>query len=110
MEGCELRRRLQLLDTSLDRQLLQHEKNDEDELFPRLRGTPGRETMFTGLSRTHMEIRRRLHAFSALVQSLPTDPGTTERRDIQRLLDGLVAIAKLHFEEEEEVYRLLEAG
>jgi hemerythrin len=45
-----------------------------------------------------------------MVQSLPADPGTIERRDIQRLLDGLVAIATLHFEEEEEVYRLLEAG
>jgi soluble P-type ATPase len=110
LTGNELHCRLNELDALLDERLLQHERSDEDELFPRLRGTFGREPIFTGLSRTHMEIRSRVHMFKIMVQSLPADPGTIERRDIQRLLDGLVAIATLHFEEEEEVYRLLEAG
>jgi len=106
----ELRLRLTALEVQLRQQLLKHEMHDEGELFPRLRGEPGSAEMLTGLSRAHMEIRRRLLMFATLAGSLPANPGAIERRDIQRLLDGLAAIAVLHFEEEEEIYRLVESG
>jgi heavy metal translocating P-type ATPase len=106
----ELQRRLVDLDILLTDRLLRHEARDEQEIFPRLRGSRRWEPNFTGISRTHMEIRRRLYVFKALAGSLSPDAGDAERREIQRLLDGLAAIAVLHIEEEEEIYRLLEAG
>lgn len=106
----DLRRRLTELDVLLSDRLLRHEARDEQEIFPRLRGKGRWEPIFTGISRSHMEIRRRLYVFNTLVRSLSAEAGDAERREIQRLLDGLAAIAILHIEEEEEIYRLMETA
>jgi hemerythrin len=57
-----------------------------------------------------MEIQSRSRIFNLLVTSLSANPEEMERREIQRVLDGLEAIVRLHFEQEEELYRMLESG
>jgi heavy metal translocating P-type ATPase len=106
----ELRQRLGQLEALLNEHLLPHERRDESELYPRLNGKSGNVHAMTGMSRTHMEIRRRCNSFGALVRSLSSTPSDAERREIQRLLDGLDAITRLHFDQEEEIYRMLEAN
>lgn len=109
LPGATLRQRAESLYSSLVERLLPHERQDDQTLFPRLTSRTGSLPMFTSLSRSHMEIQRRAHIFGRLIQALPDDPGETDRRDMQRLLDGLEAITRLHFEEEEEIYRMLES-
>jgi len=109
LSSVELRQRLDQLETLLNQHLLPHERRDESELYPRLGGKPDDVHALTGMSRTHMEIRRRCNSFGSLVRALSSVPSDAERREIQRLLDGLDAITRLHFDQEEEIYRMLEA-
>jgi hemerythrin len=62
------------------------------------------------MSRTHMEIQRHVHSLSALRRSLPEEgPNAAQRHELQRLLYRLEAITRLHFAQEEAIYRSLEA-
>jgi heavy metal translocating P-type ATPase len=106
----ELLARLTALNAMLVERLLPHEKRDEGEVHPRLGNRAPRSSEFAGLSRSHMEIQSRSRIFGLLVISLSSSPEDMERREIQRVLDGLEAIVRLHFEQEEELYRMLESN
>jgi hypothetical protein len=101
---------LNVLNSLLVERLLPHEKRDDREIYPRLGNRSTRANDFAGLSRSHMEIQSRSRIFNLLVTSLSANPAEMERREVQRVLDGLEAIVRLHFEQEEELYRMLESG
>jgi len=106
----QLREKLGQLSTALRERLLPHERNDERVVFAKLHRPTDDLDMYSGMTRTHMEIQRQIHTLESLSETVSRDgPGDAIRRDIQRLLDGLDAITRLHFEQEEEVYRLLES-
>ncbi|TCN21302.1 heavy metal translocating P-type ATPase [Sinorhizobium americanum] len=105
----EVRKRLADLDALLRQRLLPHERQDDEELYPRLRRRAGTPDAFAGMSRTHMEIQRRVHSLTSLRKALGEHgPSPAQRYEIQRLLHGLEAITRLHFAQEQEIYRLLE--
>ncbi|THK36200.1 heavy metal translocating P-type ATPase [Ensifer sp. MPMI2T] len=105
----EVRNELADLDALLRRHLLPHERRDDEELYPRLRRQAGTPDAFAGMSRTHMEIQRQVHSLTSLRKCLGDHgPSPTQRYEIQRLLHGLEAIIRLHFAQEQEIYRLLE--
>ncbi|ASY65801.1 Lead, cadmium, zinc and mercury transporting ATPase (plasmid) [Sinorhizobium sojae CCBAU 05684] len=107
----EVRRQLADLDVLLRQRLLPHERQDDEELYPRLRGSADTPDALAGMSRTHMEIRRRVHSLASVRNALGEDgPSLAQRYEIQRLLNGLEAITRLHFAQEQEIYRMLEDG
>ena len=64
-----------------------------------------------GMSRGHMEIRRMIQTLRGLRTGLDTrEPTEAERYAIERHLHGLLAITRLHFAQEDEIYRALEAA
>ncbi|WP_190238039.1 MULTISPECIES: heavy metal translocating P-type ATPase [unclassified Rhizobium] len=101
---------LEKLDRELRERLLPHEKQDE-KVYARLRQHRAAPDVLAGMSRTHMEIQRQIHNLSdvckAFAAEVPTD---AQLYEVQRLLHGLEAITRLHFAQEEEIYRSLEAG
>ncbi|WP_174552541.1 heavy metal translocating P-type ATPase [Sinorhizobium glycinis] len=97
------------LDALLRQRLLPHERQDDEELYPRLRRQAGAPDALAGMSRTHMEIQRQVHSLTSLRQTLGEHgPSPAQRYEIQRLLHGLEAITRLHFAQELEIYRSLE--
>lgn len=105
----EVRKELADLDALLRRRLLPHERQDDEELYPRLRSRAATPDALAGMSRAHMEIQRQVHSLTSLRKALGAHgPSPAQRYEIQRLLHGLEAITRLHFAQELEIYRLLE--
>ncbi|MBX4968343.1 heavy metal translocating P-type ATPase [Rhizobium binae] len=97
--GCELRERL-----------LPHEKQDE-QVYARLRRRSAAPDALAGMSRTHMEIQRQVHNLDVMCKAFDQEaPTEAQLHDVERLLYGLEAIMRLHFAQEEEIYRSLESG
>lgn len=110
LPAADIRKQLATLDERLRQYLLPHERHDDEELYPRLQRRAGTLDALAGMSRTHMEIQRQVHNFTSLRRALGSNgPSMAQLYEIQRLLHGLEAITRLHFAQEEEIYRLLEA-
>ncbi|MFK0278580.1 heavy metal translocating P-type ATPase [Ensifer sp. NPDC090286] len=107
---AEVSERLAELDALLRERLLPHERHDDRVLYPLLRRRLGATHALAGMSRTHMEIRRQVHHLTSLRQAIAfAKPNREQLYEIQRLLHGLEAVVRLHFAQEEEIYRALEA-
>lgn len=104
----EANERLEQLETMLHDRLLPYEERDDEEIYPRVSGAGARAALM-GMSRTHREIKRSINTLSQMRQSIVNvDLTEGRRRALQRHLDGLEAIARLHFAQEEEIYRAIE--
>ena len=90
-------------------EILPHEANDETEIYPRVTDIlPGEDPMAT-MSRAHREIFHLVELFQRQVGDLPAGgPEPADIRDLCRTLDGLHAVLRLHFDQEEELYASLE--
>jgi heavy metal translocating P-type ATPase len=90
-------------------EVLPHEAADENEIYPQLSQIlPGSDPMAM-MSRTHREIFHLVDLFRRQIAGVP--PGGLEPADItdvQRVLYGLHAILRLHFDQEEEIYLSLQ--
>ncbi|MBX5135336.1 heavy metal translocating P-type ATPase [Rhizobium lentis] len=108
LSSTEAMDELERLDRGLRDRLLPHEKRDE-QVYAHLRQKNGVPDILAGMSRTHMEIQRQIHNLTvmrkAFARKAPTD---AQLHEVQRLLHGLEAITRLHFAQEEEIYRSLE--
>ncbi len=94
----------------LNERLLPHELKDDREIYARIRKGAGDENALAGMSRTHMEINHMVRSLEAMRAGLDQlEPSEAERYELQRLLHSLAAVTKLHFAQEEEIYRALEA-
>jgi len=85
--------------------LVHHEREDDDQLYPavarRLGGTDPTGTM----SRAHQEIRHLARRFEALVRDLPAEgPAPQDLPELRRVLYSLHAILRLHMAQEDEAY------
>ncbi|WP_082928183.1 heavy metal translocating P-type ATPase [Rhizobium bangladeshense] len=99
---------LERLDRGLRDRLLPHEKKDE-QVYAQLRQKNAAPDILAGMSRTHMEIQRQIHNLTVMRMAFDGKaPTETQLNEIQRLLHGLEAITRLHFAQEEEIYRSLE--
>lgn len=107
---ADVQQELERLDHVIRERLLPHERRDDQEVYARIRQLAGEPDALAGMSRTHMEIQRQAHNLAALRKAFTEDgPSEAQRREAQRLLYGLEAITRLHFAQEEEIYRSLEA-
>jgi heavy metal translocating P-type ATPase len=90
-------------------EILPHEAADENEIYPQLsRILPGSDPMAM-MSRTHREIFHLVDLLRRLIADAP-DGGLepADITDLQRILYGLHAILRLHFDQEEEIYHSLQ--
>ena len=109
LPGPDLRRQLADLDSVLRTRLLPHEKREDEVIYARIRQRAGEPNALAGMSRTHMEIQRQVHALTSLREALPKEgPTDAQRYEIQRMLHGLEAITRLLVAQEDEIYRALE--
>ncbi|MFT3924144.1 MAG: heavy metal translocating P-type ATPase [Myxococcales bacterium] len=93
----------------LERELLPHERDEQQTAYPVIRKILGHEDPTGPLIQTHQEIRRLARLFGRLVAQLPPEgPGAADLRDVRRLLYGLHAILTLHFAQEDELYALFQ--
>ena len=106
----DARAQLELLREMLEKELLPHEREEQQTAYPLL-GKMLKEEDPTGpLIQTHHEIHRLTRLFGRLVAQLPPEgPRAEDLRDLRRALYGLHAILTLHFAQEEELYSLFEA-
>lgn len=108
LSPAEARPRLAALRDMLERELLPHERKEQENVYPLL-GKMLKDEDPTGLLiQTHHEIRRLVRLFARLVDRLPAEgPGPEDLRDLRRVLYALHAVLTLHFSQEEELYSLL---
>ncbi len=85
--------------------LLEHERLDEEEIYPTIAVHLSGEDPLGAFSRTHQEIFHLARLLTLLVQDAPSDgPDPHDLPDIRRLLYSLHAVLRLHFAQEEELY------
>jgi heavy metal translocating P-type ATPase len=103
------RTQLERLRETLEKELLPHEREEQQTAYPLLGKMLEAEDPTGPLIQTHHEIHRLTRLFGRLVARLPQDgPGPEDLRDLRRALYGLHAILTLHFAQEEELYSLFE--
>ncbi|WP_308367373.1 MULTISPECIES: heavy metal translocating P-type ATPase [unclassified Microbulbifer] len=86
-------------------ELLPHEHEDEEQLYPMLAGMVRGFDPMAAMSHTHREIFRLARRYDQLTAELAGDrPGDFQLQELRRLLFSLVAILRLHFAQEEELY------
>ena len=107
---AEARARLEQAARMLEEELLPHENDEQQNVYPILENMLAGENPTGPLIHTHGEIRRLSRLFARRVAQLPpAGPAAEDLRDIHRLLYGLHAILTLHFAQEDELYSLLTA-
>ncbi len=94
-----------LLD-ALERDLLPHERADEELLVPLVARALGSHEAVAALSRTHAEIEHQVGRLRRLLDSVCADPHepitTADVVELRRLLYGLYAVLKFHNAQEDE--------
>ncbi|WP_454835608.1 heavy metal translocating P-type ATPase [Pseudomonas lini] len=92
----------------LQESLACHEQEDENTLYPLLtRSLPGDDPM-SAMSHAHREIFRLIHLLARMSTDFSTDPETTSVDEIQHQLISLDTLVRLHFDQEEELFRYLD--
>lgn len=94
-----------LLD-ALERDLLPHERADEELLVPLVARALRSHEAVAALSRTHAEIEHQVHRLRRLLDSISADPAeqvtVEDVVELRRMLYGLYAVLKFHNAQEDE--------
>ena len=94
-----------LLD-ALERDLLPHERADEELLVPLVARALHSHEAVAALSRTHAEIEHQVHRLHRLLESIAADPEEPITADdvveLRRMLYGLYAVLRFHNAQEDE--------
>jgi heavy metal translocating P-type ATPase len=102
---------LEALESFLVDEILPHEAEDDRVIYEAVASLLGGDDPLASMSRTHREIFHQIDAFNRVMRVLPsTGPEPADVRDLRRILYGLHAILRLHFEQEEELYASLDDG
>jgi heavy metal translocating P-type ATPase len=106
----QARQQLEEMRDLLEKELLPHEREEQQTAFPVIAEILKEEDPTGPLIQTHHEIHRLSRLLGRLVTHLPADgPRREDLRDLQRALYGLHAILTLHFAQEEDLYALFES-
>ncbi|MEG9623905.1 heavy metal translocating P-type ATPase [Pseudomonas guariconensis] len=99
---------LRNLVAALHNLLERHERDDERRLYPLLsRFMPGEDPLST-MSHTHREIFRLIHLLSRMSEDFSQATRAPSAEEIQHQLVRLDTLAKLHFDQEDALYRSLD--
>jgi soluble P-type ATPase len=106
MTRLQLREALADVHRFLTTDLLEHERLDEEQIYPTIAAQLSGEDPLGPLSRTHQEIFHLARLLELLIRELPNaGPEPHDLPDIRRLLYSLHAVLQLHFAQEEELYQ-----
>jgi heavy metal translocating P-type ATPase len=93
---------------NLQESLARHERDDEKNLYPLLtQSLPGEDPM-SAMSHVHREIFRLIHLLARMSTDFSADPATASVDEIQHQLIRLDTLVRLHFDQEEELFRYLD--
>jgi heavy metal translocating P-type ATPase len=93
------------VETIVRERLLQHEREDEAELYPVIERALGGSDPIPAMHRTHREVQQLGGLLGRMVADLPPEgPDQAATNDFRRVLYGLEAILRLHFAQEDELY------
>jgi len=99
---------LQSVDRFLTEELVPHELAEEEDVYPVLAATAGTEDPTPPLRHTHREIVRLSRLLGTAVAALDGPPTDEDLPEFRRLLYGLYAVLRLHLEQEEEAFGILD--
>jgi hypothetical protein len=86
--------------------LLEHERLDEEDIYPTIAAQLRGEDPLGAFSRTHQEIFHLARLLAFLIGDVTeAGPEPHDLPDIRRLLYSLHAVLRLHFAQEEELYQ-----
>jgi heavy metal translocating P-type ATPase len=109
LEPVDAGRQLREIEALLQRELLPHEREDEERVYPVVAQLIGGEDPLQSMSRSHREIFHLAHRFGRMVDEMPREgPDQQDIPELRRLLYSLHAILRLHFDQEEELYASLD--
>jgi len=93
---------------ALQKQLAEHEREDERHLYPMLSAQLAGDDPLSALSYGHREIFRLILLLTRVRDDLREDPSAVPLNEVQTLLIRLDTLVQLHFDQEEELYRYLD--
>ncbi len=100
---------LQNVETLLLEEILPHEEDDERRIYPEIEGVLGGADPLQSMSRAHREIFHLTDRYTRILHDIPAGgPDPADLQEVRRLLYGLYAILRLHFDQEEELYASLD--
>jgi heavy metal translocating P-type ATPase len=99
---------LRSLLTLLEAQLLPHEHDDENRLYPLLVAYLHGDDPLAALSHTHREIFRLVNVLEHLNDGLTQDPAGFQKEEIHAALIRLDTLVTLHFSQENEIFNSLD--
>ena len=86
-------------------QVVEHERNDEGSIYPRLAKVLVDGHGLSAMSRAHREILHLARLLARVVEDLPSEK--VDRylvRDAQRVIEAVEALARIHTAQEEDIY------
>jgi heavy metal translocating P-type ATPase len=96
-------------DTIVREQVVEHERDDEGVVYPKLAKVLADRHGLSAMSRAHREILHLSRLLARVVEDLPLE--RIDRyliRDAQRVIEALEALVRLHTAQEEDIYDAVE--
>ena len=92
-------------DEIVSRQIVEHERDDERAVYPRVANFLGDRHGLGAMSRAHREIIHMARLLRRLTDGLtPQDTDHYLIRDAQRVIEGIEALVRIHNAQEEDIY------
>jgi heavy metal translocating P-type ATPase len=91
--------------TIVQQQVVEHERGDEGDVYPRLAKVLADSHGLSAMSRAHREILHLARLLSRLVEDLPSEK--LDRyliRDGQRVIESIETLVRIHTAQEEDIY------
>lgn len=108
LQPVRARTELRSLMALIDQELLPHEQDDENRLYPMLMAYLRGDDPLAALSHTHREIFRQVSILEHLNDKLAQDPEGVRRDEIHATLIRLDTLVALHFSQENEIFNRLD--
>ncbi|WP_226703105.1 heavy metal translocating P-type ATPase [Microbulbifer elongatus] len=101
----DINEEIQTVASVIREELLPHEREDEENLYPALAKMVRGFDPMGAMSHTHREIFRLARRYEQLAEELADEPpDDLQLQELRRVLLSLIAIVRLHFAQEEELY------
>jgi hypothetical protein len=89
----------------VQQQVVEHERDDEGSVYPRLAKVLVEAHGLSAMSRAHREILHLARLLARIVADLPSE--TVDHyliRDAQRVIESIEALVRIHIAQEEDIY------
>jgi soluble P-type ATPase len=95
----------------VQQQVVEHERDDEGNLYPRLAKLLADSSGLSAMSRAHREILHLARLLARIVEDRPTEKGDPYWvREAQRVIESIGTLVGVHTEQEEDIYEAITAG